>query len=236
MIVGMSQTQPTADGQAGNADKLQLVVRAGVAQIVMLHAFAVAPIPTATKFKWQDFIWGSNNGKYKWTWGNLDKITFISDGGALKGVYASEQIKTVEQTGTLKDLKSTDSEGDWQDVTKGTWNDVVGLTFSAAKVTREKALGLLIWAANQKKDSHMTKQQVTRYYVSAIEKKPAKVTDAHVVNESGYELSLVMYPGKEYGYEDDYIIVGRYPKAVLGAQKGLVDDDKGWYAYYCNLV
>jgi hypothetical protein len=124
-VVGMTQTQPTADGQAGNASKLQLMVQAGFGQQFMLNAFAVAPIPTATTFKFKEFIKADNNNK--WAWGILYSYTFTSDGGALRGVYTSEQMKQVKAEGGLSKMNLNTTQGNWQSAASGQGVDKVAI-------------------------------------------------------------------------------------------------------------
>jgi hypothetical protein len=97
--------------------------------------------------------------------------------------------------------------------------------------------------APQWANSTLTNQQVFRFFNSAVDKKPAKVTDARVVKQSGYEQRFTYFPAKKLQPDNpepdfaqyDYIVVHRIPKAVLGADKGLVEDPKGWWIIYVPL-
>jgi hypothetical protein len=60
-----------------------------------------------------------------------------------------------------------------------------------------------------------------RYYTPSEEKKPKKMTDAHIIKKSGYELYQAPWADPK---GNDYVQQGRYPKAVLGAEAGLLDN------------
>jgi hypothetical protein len=231
-IVGMSQTQPTADGQAGNAGKLQLLAAVGMANLLMARPFAAAPIPIATRFSFLKNIQADND--HKWQWGVEDKNEFLSDGGELKGVYFSEDVKKEKANGDFfKNLQLDTAEGDWEEIAGGKHSDTLALGIPPDKATRAKALADLKSVAQllgtTGEPQFADVSQIWRYYVSAVEKKPANLGDAKIIEKSGYKIPFHLV--------DPYIRVGRYPTAGRGAKEGLVDDKykEANYAHYVEL-
>jgi hypothetical protein len=207
--------------------------------MLVANRFAVAPIPTTMKMTFDNYILADNANK--WQWGVQDKITFVSDGGALKGVYVSEQIKKEKGGGGFKDAPLDTSEANWEEIAGATHYDKIGPTAPPNKFTRAKALAALQADADRclanggnPDVSYANLYQIERYYSSAVDKKPAKLTDAHIVKKSGFSLQYMLVAFKA---GEEYVRVKRKPDAVLGADPGVVDQE--WidanYAFYVPL-
>jgi hypothetical protein len=241
-VIGTVLTAPSVgpdgqpDGLAANADKLRLAVVVGAVQLVMAHAFAAAPIPTATKFSVFQAIQADNSNK--WKWGVEEKVDFVSDGGSLRGAYYSEDFKRVSVSRDLEKSTQATTNGIWQQLGLAgvEVHDRQTLGYPSSW-TRAKALAAIKRLAQLLVTEHriaaVESHQLYRYYVSAVERRPAEYGDAKVVEKSGYQVTKQLH-----GYSDkDYIRIGRYPEAGRGAEKGLVDAEysKANYAHYVEL-
>jgi hypothetical protein len=234
-IIGTVQTQPSLgpdgnpDGLARNADQLFLV--AYVPQINVLglvrgqKPMNVAAIPTATQYAWAANIVADN--EHKWQWGLKFSVTFSSDGGELKGVYYSEDLERVAGRKSpcpeFQNAVMDSSEADWQEIAGAQHYDENAFGPTPAVVPKRADAVSQMQALARKYASlaYAFLYQIHRYYVSSVERKPA-LKDGHIIDKSGYSLRIGL--DLAGAASTPVLMVYRYPKAVRGANEGLIDD------------
>jgi hypothetical protein len=227
-LVGEDQTQPTADGQAGNAFKLQLAAQVAAAQVVMVNAFSVAPIPvsvtatTATPMGANDKE--AQEAEGQWWWGVKYELTVQSDGGKLSSVQISENMQFVNGTGKFEKGEKKSTDGEWFDAigTTDDWNGVGPLYSDKSHDDAVTSMRKNVLTTASESDW----LQLIRYYDSNITEKPKDFKKASVIKKSGFSI-VIAYPVKQAANGLGLILVTRKGAAVVDgkskADAGLLD-------------
>ncbi len=221
-LVGLAQTQPTADGLAGNAFKLRLVAQVGAVQVMMVNAFSIAPIITTVTAKDAKIV-GANNvpAEYKWDWAVYYTMALTFDGGNGNNIMMKEVLHDVDKTGMWTNFATTG--GQWS-LASAEALDRNGYHVNGEKVPNKSDAVAIAQKRflDPASPGHENMNQTIVYVDLGLDGTPKLGAVEHTVAKSGFWISC-QTPGEQAANGLSKLLVWRTAQANNGAEAGILD-------------